>query len=212
MEETEPTEGRIEQSRRLAPAIESLLFVATEPVCEERLCEILGAERKAVSEAMEELRVRYSDGWGLTLIQVANGWRLETKPEHADFVTRLLSPQKRRFSRAALEVLAIVAYKQPVTQPEIEAISGVASDSPLTTLLEGNLVRPIGRKEGPGRPILYATTQAFLIEFGLNGPDDLPPIRPPQEDSDEKDAPPEAAQIEPAEYREDCGEGSGDDH
>jgi segregation and condensation protein B len=189
MEETklqqESSVEAINRNGRLAPAIESMLFVASEPISEERLSEVLGADKGAVSRAIEELIVRYSDGWGLALTRVAGGWRLETKPEHSDYVTRLLSPARRRFSAPAMEVLAIVAYKQPVTQPEIEAIRGVSCDSPLNTLIEGNLVKPVGRKEAPGRPILYATTRAFLIEFGLNDLAELPPVEVPDPQSAE---------------------------
>jgi segregation and condensation protein B len=127
---------------------------------------------------MPALAERYSDS-GLQLIEVGGGYRLCTRPEYGRYVERLREPRHFRLSQAALETLAIVAYRQPVTRPEIEAIRGVSADSAVSTLIERGLIRECGQKQAPGRPMMYGTTELFLLQFGLNRLTDLPPIEFP---------------------------------
>jgi len=124
---------------------------------------------------IEELGASY-EGRGLQISRIAGGYQLVTRPEYGPSVAKLHKPERFRLSRAALETLAIVAYKQPVTRPEIEAIRGVNSDSPLDTLLQYQLLCEAGRKDTPGRPVLYRTTENFLGHFGLDSIADLPQL------------------------------------
>ena len=164
---------------RLAALLESLLFAAAAPVPIARLVEALeGPGRAEVLRALEWLAERYErEGRGLRLVQVAGGWQLRTPAEHGPWVRRLLRERPARLSRPMLETLAIVAYRQPCTRVEVEAVRGVDADAVLTTLLERRLVRIVGRKEAPGRPLLYATTRDFLEVFGLPDLGALPPLR-----------------------------------
>jgi segregation and condensation protein B len=163
----------------LSTRIEALLFAADVPLPLARLCEVLHEEKRPdVEAALKSLAESYeADERAFTLVQVAGGWQLATKPEHAGTVRRLFTGKRRvRLTKAALESLAIIAYKQPTTRPEIDAIRGVASGGVIETLLERNLVRMAGRSEGVGRPLLYATTPEFLTYLGLNRIDDLPSL------------------------------------
>ena len=164
---------------RLPALIESLLFAAAAPVPAARLAEALGERSRAeVLRALEELRASYErDGRGLRLVQVAGGYQLRTPAEHGPWVRRLLRERPPRLSRPMLETLAIIAYRQPCTRLEIEAVRGVDADAVLSTLLERRLVRIAGRKEAPGRPLLYTTTREFLEVFGLPDLGALPPLR-----------------------------------
>ena len=164
---------------RLAALLESLLFAAAAPVPVARLVEALeGPGRAEVVGALEWLAERYErEGRGLRLVQVAGGWQLRTPAEHGPWVRRLLRERPARLSRPMLETLAIVAYRQPCTRIEIEAVRGVDADAVLATLLERRLVRIVGRKDAPGRPLLYATTREFLEVFGLPDLGALPPLR-----------------------------------
>ncbi|EKP93870.1 SMC-Scp complex subunit ScpB [Thermaerobacter subterraneus] len=157
-------------------AVEALLFVAGEPLPASRMARILGVSEAVVREALEELaQACRAPGRGIELVEVAGGWQLVTRPEYSRAVEELLQPRRQALSRAALETLAIIAYRQPVTRAEIEAIRGVQSDAGLRALLERGLVREVGRKEAPGRPILYGTTPLFLQQFGLRDLSELPP-------------------------------------
>ena len=164
---------------RLAALLESLLFAAAAPVPIARLVEALeGPGRAEVLRALEWLAERYErEGRGLRLVQVAGGWQLRTPAEHGPWIRRLLRERPARLSRPMLETLAIVAYRQPCTRIEVEAVRGVDADAVLTTLLERRLVRIVGRKEAPGRPLLYSTTREFLEVFGLPDLGALPPLR-----------------------------------
>jgi segregation and condensation protein B len=165
-------------SKRLRSILESLLFAAGDPVPLARLVQLLpGYERRDVVRTLNELSEEYvRDERGLRLEQVAGGYQLRTSRANAEFVKALLAQRPVRLTRAALETLAVVAYRQPVTRPEIEAIRGVDVDAVLTTLLERRLVRVIGRKEVVGRPLLYATTPDFLETFGLKDLSALPKL------------------------------------
>jgi segregation and condensation protein B len=156
-------------SKRLRSILESLLFAAGDPVSLARLCQLVpGYERREVSRTLAEIADQYArEERGFRLQEVAGGWQLRTPRANAEFVKALLAQRPVRLTRAALETLAVVAYRQPVTRPEIEAIRGVDVDAVLTTLLERRLVRVLGRKDVVGRPLLYGTTPAFLETFGL---------------------------------------------
>jgi segregation and condensation protein B len=164
---------------RLEALVESLLFAAGAPVPIARLVEALGGPGRAeVLEALEALAVRYeSEERGIRLAQVAGGWQLRTPPEHGPYVRRLLRERPPRLSRPMLETLAIVAYRQPCTRVEIEAVRGVDADAVLATLTDRRLVRILGRKDAPGRPLLYGTTREFLEVFGLPDLKALPALR-----------------------------------
>ena len=156
---------------RLPALIESLLFAAGAPVGMSRLVEALdGPERREVAAALKALTESYErDGRGLRLVQVAGGYQLRTPHEHAPWVRRLLRERPPR--------LSIVAYRQPCTRAEIEAVRGVEADAVLSTLLDRRLVRIVGRKDAPGRPLLYGTTREFLEVFGLPDLSALPTLR-----------------------------------
>lgn len=158
------------------PHLEAILFVATEPVPAKRLAEIVGEDAGAVTEALERLRERYSgDASGVHLVEIAGGWRMLTNPLCVEAVAAAMGRKgKERLSPAALETLAIIAYKQPVSRAEIERIRGVVAGPVLRHLLELDLIRVTGREEGLGRALLYGTTRLFLDRFGLKSPGDLP--------------------------------------
>jgi segregation and condensation protein B len=168
-----------DDAARLAPVLEGLLFAAGTPVPVARLVEALdGPDRKQVMRALDLLDAKLADdGRGLRLMRVAGGYQLRTLAEHGPWIRRLLGGKPPRLSRALMETLAIIAYRQPCTRPEIEAIRGVDVDGVLSTLLERRLVRIVGRKEAPGRPILYGTTKDFLEVFGLPDLEALPPLK-----------------------------------
>jgi len=155
--------------------IEAVLFVATEPVSVEQLCEATGEPERKVGAALRELRESLADR-GIALREVGGGYRLHSHPDAREDVERYLLPPKTYMSPASLETLAIVAYLQPVTRAEIESIRGVNVDGVMGTLEERQLVRELGRKEVVGRPILYGTTTQFLESFGLRSIDELPPL------------------------------------
>ena len=172
------SEGKVKSEGILdmAARVESLLFVADAPVSIGRLAEALWATAGQVEHALAELENIYTER-GLRLQRAGNRVQLITAPEAAPFVERFLGLEVRtRLSRAALETLAIIAYRQPITRPEIEAVRGVNSDSVLRTLLSVGLIEGVGRAPTVGRPILYATTFEFLQHFGLQGLDELPPL------------------------------------
>jgi segregation and condensation protein B len=160
--------------------VESVLFVAEEPVSTHRLAQALEVDTDTVDRALEELESHY-EGRGLRLQYCDGGVQLTTAPEAASHVERFLGLESRvHLSQAALEALAIVTYRQPVTRPEVESIRGVGSDSVLRTLLNAGLIDRVGRDDSVGRPFLYGTTPEFLQHFGLESLDDLPEL---EEDS-----------------------------
>ncbi len=159
-----------------ADIIESLLFAADRPVPLKKLAEIAELDEKGAREEIEVLREEKSRIGSLQIVEVAQGWQIVTKPAYAPFIRRLRDEKKQKLSRAAFEVLAIVAYRQPVTRGDIEGLRGVDCSGPLHQLLDKKLVHLAGRKEAPGRPWLYATTTHFLDHFGLRALDDLPSL------------------------------------
>jgi segregation and condensation protein B len=169
-----------EETRYLRRAMEAILFLADEPLHAATLAQILERRRREV-EAMlemfaEDLEAR---GSGIALRQIAGGWRLMTHPEADPYVEQfVLSSRHARFTKASLESLAIVAYKQPVTRHQVSSIRGVDSDGVLRALVQRGLVEEVGREDGPGRPVLYGTTSQFLERLGLPSLADLPAITP----------------------------------
>jgi segregation and condensation protein B len=160
----------------LRSQVESLLFVASEPVTLQQLASVLGTSLDQIEDALKILSYEYS-GRGIRLQRKGQRVQLVTAPESAEQVRRFLGLElSGKLSPAALETLAIVAYRQPVTRAEIESIRGVNSDSVLRTLLNRGLVEEQGRLEQVGRPFLYGTTFDFLQQFGLSGLDQLPPL------------------------------------
>ncbi|KLU63246.1 segregation and condensation protein B [Peptococcaceae bacterium CEB3] len=158
-------------------ALEALLFVAKEPLSCERLAEILAMNQEDVTELIRDLRESCgSESRGLTVAEVNGGFRLATKPEVAPYIELLYKQPATGLSGAALEVLSIVAYRQPVTRGEIEFLRGIQSDTAVATLAEKGLIQEVGRKEGPGRPVLFGTTERFLTHFGLLSLSDLPAL------------------------------------
>ncbi len=160
----------------LRAALEAILFVSNEPVTLDALAEALGEKSEDVTRQLEEIKssLEASVG-GFTLEQTGGGWRFATRPEHEAVLKKYFARKgESRLSIAALETLAIVAYRQPITAPEISDIRGVNSTAVLRTLLERHLVRVAGRKEVVGSPFLYRTSREFLIHFGLNDIRDLP--------------------------------------
>lgn len=159
--------------------IEGLLFVAGEDgLTEEQLANILKVERETVQDVLRDLEVDLTEmNRGMQLIEMAGAYQLTTKPEHALYFQQLVeAPGHTGLSQAALETLAIVAYKQPITRVEIEEIRGVKTEKAIQTLTAKLLIKDVGRAEGSGRAILYGTTKEFLDYFGLKSLKELPPL------------------------------------
>lgn len=165
------------QSLSLDARIEAILFVAPAPVSSQQLAEALAAPPGEIEEALRLLDRALQNARGIRLQRHEGRYQLTTAPELAEEVERFLGLEATaRLSRAALETLAIIAYRQPITRPGVDAIRGVNSDGVIKSLLSKGLIQEIGRTEGPGRPILYGSTQDFLSHFGINSLDDLPPF------------------------------------
>lgn len=193
-----------EVSDRLRKATEALLFAADDPIGAERIAEIvadvtgetaLDAER--VEAVIETLRETYAaNGRAFEIVAWAGGYRLVTRDDVAPFVKAMVQDEQRQsLSRSLLETVAVVAYKQPVTRPEVDFVRGVNSDYALRKLMELELVDVKGRSESLGRPLLYGTTPDFLEQFGLNSLDDLPTIREVEELLDDPNFDDERAQL-----------------
>jgi segregation and condensation protein B len=163
----------------IKPVIECLLFVAEEPLPFKVICKVLGTvPEEDVQLALDNLVAEYdARDCGLEIREVAGGWRISTRPQHHDFIRKYLKTRpSARLSLPALETLAVIAYKQPITVPEILEIRGVSSSSAIKTLLEKRLIVTRGRKETVGRPMMYGTSRDFLIQFGLKDLTELPSI------------------------------------
>jgi segregation and condensation protein B len=160
--------------------LEAILFVSGEPLSVDRMLGVVeGVAREELMSALRALQADYAtEGRGLQLVEVAGGFQIATRPDCAPWIKRLERVKEgARLSRSAMETLAIVAYKQPAVRSEIEQIRGVDSAGVLKTLLERRLVRIVGRKDAPGRPIMYGTTRQFLQAFGMKDLSDLPALR-----------------------------------
>jgi len=174
-------------------ALEAILFVSSEPVPRTKLLELFEeGEREQAAEALEAVLARYSsgdEGRGVLVEDVAGGVRLATRPEVVGWLRRFFDVSGgNKLSMAALETLAIIAYRQPITGPEIQELRGVSAVGVLKTLLERRMVRIAGRKEVVGKPFLYGTTREFLVHFGLNSLKDLPPLEELEESFGSGDA------------------------
>jgi len=163
----------LDEARRI---IEALIFAAPHPITVLEISNILDLEQELVQRIIEMIKEQYAKS-GITLRVVAGGYQFVTRPEFAPWIEKIGRPViTTPLSAAGLETLAIVAYKQPITRSEIEEIRGVSSQSAINTLLERELIVELGRRDGPGRPIIYGTTNQFLIHFGLKSLDDLPQV------------------------------------
>jgi segregation and condensation protein B len=192
----------------IKPVLESLFFVSDSPIRLEALVEILPeSDKEAILDGIRQIQAEYTHpSKGIELTEIAGGYQFRTKPGWATWVNRLKKVKAVKLSQAALETLAIIAYRQPVIRPTIEEIRGVDTGSALHTLLERGLVKIMGRKELPGRPIVYGTTRAFLELFSLNSISDLPKLQEiqpppapdeisPRETSEEEILKPEAEEV-----------------
>lgn len=183
---------------RMTGALEAVLFAAGEPVSVAELAQIMQLEKPQVWELLTALKKAYeAESRGLMLRETAGGWQLVTKPVHYNLLLALTQKKEIKLTNAAMETLAIVAFRQPVTRAEMEAIRGVKVDRVLNTLLELGLVAEAGRKKALGNPILYATTEKFLATFGLNSLKELPLVETTTEDELAAEA--QAEEMEQAE-------------
>ncbi|GMA60692.1 SMC-Scp complex subunit ScpB [Alicyclobacillus fastidiosus] len=172
---------------QLLSAVEAILFAAgSDGLQTSDIAHILDCSEADARNLCHQLRAAFNErGAGITLQEVADTWQLTTRPELAPFLKRMAqAPMQSSLSAAALEVLAIISYKQPITRAEIDEIRGVQSDRALATLVHRQLVREVGRQDAPGRPILFGTTEQFLRHFGLKSLSELPPLPPAPEEQD----------------------------
>jgi segregation and condensation protein B len=182
--------------------IDSLLFVADGPVTLQRFQEVIeGSNKDEIRSALVELQKELENGpRGVRLVEVAGGYQMRTAKGNAEWVKKFLGGRPARMGRATLETLAIIAYRQPITKAEIEAIRGVDVDGVISTLLERELVRAVARKDVPGRPFLYGTTQQFLELFNLKDLTQLPTLK----EMDEITLPEIPGETIPIENTEEC--------
>lgn len=168
----------VEVTPEIVKAIEGIVLVAIEPVPSELLAQLCEVPTSAVDEICARLNDTYeASGHGFQMAKVAGGWRYQTHPDVAQYIERfLLDGQRARLSAAALETLAIIAYKQPISRMQIAAIRGVDPDSVLRSLHGRGYIAPIGRDTGPGQAVMWGTTQLFLEKLGISSIADLPPI------------------------------------
>ena len=164
--------------KRAKSALESLMYIWGEPLDAAMAAEACDITKAEAVECLEELALEYDqESRGIMIRKIGNGYQFATRPENAEYIEKLCTPVKtKRLSQAALEVLAIVAYKQPVTKSEIDAIRGIKCDRIIEGLMKKELVEEQGRSAGIGRPILYGTTDTFLKQFGFSSIKDLPEI------------------------------------
>lgn len=190
-EKEEPFEKLAAEARRLGEGrvrtvLETLLFLAERPLAPEELRQATGLELERIAKALDQLSGQYREGLsGIVLHEVAGGWQLRTSPLNAAYARRFLKVKPQRLTRAALETLAIIAYRQPVTRPEVEDVRGVDCGAVIKALLERRLIKILGKKEEPGRPMLYGTTREFLEFFALKDLASLPTLREFHELSEE---------------------------
>jgi len=171
-------ENKIYNEEELKSALEAILFAEGNSVECDRVSEATGVDVKTIKAAFTSLKEDYeARNSGIKILELDNSFQMCTSPEHYDVLIKLCHvPKKYKLTDVMLETLSIVAYKQPVTRAEIEAIRGVKSDFPINKLLEYNLIQELGRKDVPGRPILFGTSEDFLRCFGISSPDELPNI------------------------------------
>ncbi len=166
--------------QELKGIIESLLYISKEPLTVDKVTTVLaGPPKVVVNNAIQALQRDYAqEGRGLHIVEIAGGFSMTTRPDCASWITRFQKVKaSAKVSRSAMETLAIIAYKQPIVRNDIEQIRGVETSGVLRTLLDQKLIRMVGRKDVPGRPIMYGTSKMFLQRFGLRDLRDLPPLR-----------------------------------
>ena len=169
-------------AKKLPCAIEAILFVAGEPVNVSELAHALDMTVAELNPVLDGMKADYDrDERGLRLNRFGMSVQLATRPDYAPYIERLLQPvQKQSLTQAAMETLSIIAYRQPITKAEIEAVRGVKCDYSVTSLMNKGLIEEVGRRESLGRPILYGTTERFLSHFGIESLDDLPALESPE--------------------------------
>ncbi len=155
--------------------IEAILFVSSKPVSLKALCEILKEKKENIIDAIGELKKEY-ESHSFQIMEVAGGYSLYTKPEYSEYIKKFSKDKKFKLSKSAMETLAIIAYKQPITKAEISRIKKCSPDWTIRVLMEKGLIKPVGRLEIPGKPLLFGTTNKFLEVFGLSSIDELPKI------------------------------------
>lgn len=160
----------------LVDQLQALLFVSDGPVSVDTLASSLSATEGQVEQGLEILEAHLEERGAIQLTKIANGYQLSTKPEFAVQVANFLKPQRQKLSRSLMEVLAVIAYNQPVTIADIETTRGVQSDYSVRSLVERRLIEEVGRKAAPGRPVLFGTTEQFLHQFNLPDLASLPPL------------------------------------
>ena len=200
--------------------IESLLFVADEPLTLDKIKDVLEIDdRKTIRKAINELQAEYESRTNaFVLREVAGGFQFRSRPEYVPWIKKLIQPKPSRLSKAALETLAIIAYKQPIIRSDVEQLRGVDCGGVLRMLLERNLIRVLGRKEIPGRPIIYATTKQFLEVFDLKNLKDLPTPKEiedlgkaPMDEEVGEEAPPTELQANEPDAGTEAGEPANDE-
>jgi len=166
--------------REIKSIVEGLLFVAGDAVPIKELCDIINIDEPTLRKIINQMIDSFNDeNRGIRIIEVNNCYQFSTKPEHYEYIERLVKPQNRQgLSQASLETLAIIAYKQPITKAQVDYIRGVKSESCFSRLVEKELIHDVGRMDGPGRPMLYGTTDNFLKLFGLKSIKELPTLKP----------------------------------
>jgi len=167
--------------------IENILFVSGGPVSADKFVELFGGElsRDEIGEIIRDIARGY-EGLALAVVEVAEGWRMQTRPEYAAWITQFFKMEKgQKLGRAAMESLAIISYRQPITRSEIDEIRGVDSGGAIRSLVDKNMVRPMGRRKAPGKPMMYGTTKRFLEYFGLGTLSDLPTLEEFRKELDE---------------------------
>jgi segregation and condensation protein B len=185
-EEILDSEGRV---ARLAQILESLLFVSDHPLTLGQMKKVLEeGDHEYAASALRKLKMDYAQGRGVQLVEVAGGFQLRTTPENAPWIKKMVSLRPVRLSQAGLEVLAVIAYRQPITRAAVEQIRGVDCSGVLKTLFERELIKTFGKAEEPGKPTLYGTSKHFLEVFGLKSLGELPALSEFQELSPEEAA------------------------
>lgn len=193
-------DSMLSQRKHLRGLLEALIFASDGPIKERELAKIADAPLKQVHELLIELRDEFRSR-GINIEEVAGGWVMRTSVQYAPFIRDLTKQKPVKLTRAQVETLAIIAYRQPVTRPEIDDVRGVDSGPVLKTLLERDLIRILGKRDEPGRPMIYGTTQGFLEFFGLKSLKDMPTLREFTELSQESRDVYEAEMGEPHEHR-----------
>ena len=158
--------------------LEALLFSSPAPMGLKEIKDITGLPETELKDLLDEIKAEYAQRSGGVLVsELAGGYIMHTNPDHSNWARKLKASQPSKLSQASLESLAIIAYKQPITKAELEALRGVNSDGVMKTLLDRRLIKIMGRKEAPGKPLLFGTTQEFLMQFGLKDLMGLPTLK-----------------------------------